>query len=76
MLRNGGIVNTRRIIPEAWLADMLTAGDHQAWVDGKSNFFPTVAIEASGTSRVNPTAPSAPSASTANGSMSTHPPRP
>ena len=40
MLRNGGIVDGRRIIPEAWLTDMLTAGDHQAWVDGKSNFFP------------------------------------
>jgi CubicO group peptidase (beta-lactamase class C family) len=40
MLRNGGTVEGKRIIPEAWLADMLTAGDHQAWVDGKSNFFP------------------------------------
>lgn len=40
MLRNSGTVEGRRIIPEAWLADMLTAGDHQAWVDGKSNFFP------------------------------------
>jgi len=40
MLRNGGTVEGKRIIPEAWLTDMLTAGDHQAWVDGKSNFFP------------------------------------
>ncbi|MFN7127006.1 MAG: serine hydrolase domain-containing protein [Allorhizobium sp.] len=40
MLRNGGTVDGKRLIPEAWLADMLTAGDHQAWVDGKSNFFP------------------------------------
>jgi len=40
MLRNGGTVDDRRIVPQAWLADMLTAGDHQAWVDGKSNFFP------------------------------------
>jgi CubicO group peptidase (beta-lactamase class C family) len=40
MLRNGGMVDGRRIIPEAWLTDMLTAGDHQAWVDGQSNFFP------------------------------------
>ncbi|PYB69699.1 serine hydrolase domain-containing protein [Rhizobium wuzhouense] len=40
MLRNGGTVDGRRIISETWLKDMLTAGDHQAWVDGKSNFFP------------------------------------
>lgn len=40
MLRNGGKVDGKRLIPETWLADMLTAGDHQAWVDGKSNFFP------------------------------------
>jgi CubicO group peptidase (beta-lactamase class C family) len=40
MLRNGGSVDGKRLIPEAWLTDMLTAGDHQAWVDGKSNFFP------------------------------------
>lgn len=40
MLRNGGMVDGRRIIPDAWLSDMLTRGDHQAWVDGKSNFFP------------------------------------
>lgn len=40
MLRNSGIVEGRRLIPQAWLTDMLTAGDHQAWVDGKSNFFP------------------------------------
>ncbi len=40
MLRNGGTVEGKRIIPETWLADMLTAGDHQAWLDGKSNFFP------------------------------------
>lgn len=40
MLRNDGTVDGKRLIPEAWLADMLTAGDHQAWVDGKSNFFP------------------------------------
>ncbi|NBB46659.1 serine hydrolase [Rhizobium sp. CRIBSB] len=40
MLRNGGSVAGNRLIPEAWLTDMLTAGDHQAWVDGKSNFFP------------------------------------
>lgn len=40
MLRNGGTVEGKRIIPEAWLTDMLTAGDHQAWVDGESNFFP------------------------------------
>ena len=40
MLRNGGTVDGNRLIPETWLADMLTAGDHQAWVDGKSNFFP------------------------------------
>lgn len=40
MLRNGGTVEGKRIIPEAWLTDMLTSGDHQAWVDGKSNFFP------------------------------------
>jgi len=40
MLRNGGTVAGKRLIPEGWLADMLTAGDHQAWVDGKSNFFP------------------------------------
>jgi hypothetical protein len=40
MLRNGGTVAGNRLIPEAWLSDMLTAGDHQAWVDGKSNFFP------------------------------------
>lgn len=39
MLRNGGSVDGKRLIPEAWLTDMLTAGDHQAWVDGKSNFF-------------------------------------
>lgn len=40
MLRNGGTVDGRRVIPEVWLTDMLTSGDHQAWVDGKSNFFP------------------------------------
>lgn len=40
MLRNGGMVDGRRIISDAWLSDMLTRGDHQAWVDGKSNFFP------------------------------------
>lgn len=40
MLRMGGKVEDRRVIPQAWIADMLTAGDHQAWVDGKSNFFP------------------------------------
>lgn len=40
MLRNGGNVDGKRLIPEAWLTDMLTLGDHQAWVDGKSNFFP------------------------------------
>lgn len=40
MLRNDGTVDGKRLIPETWLADMLTAGDHQAWVDGKSNFFP------------------------------------
>ena len=40
MLRNGGMVDGRRIIPETWLTDMLTAGDHEAWVDGEPNFFP------------------------------------
>lgn len=40
MLRNDGTVDGKRLIPETWLADMLTAGDHQAWVHGKSNFFP------------------------------------
>lgn len=40
MLRKGGKVNGKRIIPQAWLTDMLTAGDHQAWVDGEPNFFP------------------------------------
>ncbi|PLK73242.1 6-aminohexanoate hydrolase [Rhizobium sp. TH135] len=40
MLRIGGTVDGKRLISETWLADMLTAGDHQAWVDGKSNFFP------------------------------------
>lgn len=40
MLRDGGTVDGRRVIPEVWLTDMLTSGDHQAWVDGKSNFFP------------------------------------
>ncbi|MBC2772120.1 serine hydrolase [Rhizobium sp. AQ_MP] len=40
MLRSGGTVDGKRVIPEAWLTDMLTAGDHQAWVEGKSNFFP------------------------------------
>ncbi|THV15174.1 serine hydrolase domain-containing protein [Rhizobium rhizophilum] len=40
MLRNGGMVDGQRIIPQAWLTDMLTAGDHKAWVDGESNFFP------------------------------------
>lgn len=40
MLRNGGSVGGKRLIPQAWLTDMLTAGDHKAWVDGKSNFFP------------------------------------
>ncbi len=40
MLRNGGTVDGKRLIPETWLTDMLTAGDHQAWVDGKSTFFP------------------------------------
>jgi CubicO group peptidase (beta-lactamase class C family) len=40
MLRQDGMVDGERIIPKAWIADMLTAGDHQAWVDGEPNFFP------------------------------------
>jgi CubicO group peptidase (beta-lactamase class C family) len=40
MLRQDGMVDGKRIIPKAWIADMLTAGDHQAWVDGEPNFFP------------------------------------
>ncbi len=39
MLRTDGVVNGKRIIPKAWITDMLTAGDHQAWVDGEPNFF-------------------------------------
>ncbi|TPP06605.1 serine hydrolase domain-containing protein [Rhizobium glycinendophyticum] len=40
MLRQDGMVDGKRIVPKVWIGDMLTAGDHQAWVDGHPNFFP------------------------------------
>lgn len=40
MLRNNGTVDGRQVIPHGWIADMLTAGDHKAWVDGKPNLLP------------------------------------
>lgn len=40
MVRNNGLVDGRQVVPQAWIADMLDAGDHQAWVDGKPNLLP------------------------------------
>jgi CubicO group peptidase (beta-lactamase class C family) len=40
MVRNNGQVDGRQVTPQAWIADMLEAGDHQAWVDGKPNLLP------------------------------------
>ncbi|MCM2475122.1 serine hydrolase [Rhizobium sp. CG5] len=40
MLRNGGTVDGRQIVPDGWLTDMLTAGDHDAWLAGEPNMMP------------------------------------
>lgn len=34
LLRTGGAANGRQIVPESWIADMTTAGDHEAWIAG------------------------------------------
>ena len=31
MVRNGGVADGRRIVPAAWIDDILTNGDPQAW---------------------------------------------
>ncbi|UJW74773.1 serine hydrolase domain-containing protein [Rhizobium sp. SL42] len=40
MVRNNGLVDGQQVVPQAWVADMLQAGDHQSWVDGKPNLLP------------------------------------
>lgn len=40
MLRNGGRVDGRQIVPETWLSDMLTAGDHEAWMASQPTILP------------------------------------
>jgi CubicO group peptidase (beta-lactamase class C family) len=40
MVRNDGLVEGRQVVPQAWIVDMLEAGDHQSWVDGKPNLLP------------------------------------
>ncbi|MDO9416151.1 serine hydrolase domain-containing protein [Pararhizobium sp.] len=36
MLRLGGAVDGRQVVPERWIADMLNNGDHEAWAAGSS----------------------------------------
>ncbi|MBO3762130.1 serine hydrolase [Ciceribacter sp. L1K22] len=40
MLRMNGVADGNQVIPTAWVADMRTAGSHQAWVDGDETFLP------------------------------------
>ncbi|MDR6757046.1 CubicO group peptidase (beta-lactamase class C family) [Mycoplana sp. BE70] len=40
LLRTGGAANGRQIVPEAWIADMTTKGDHEAWVAGLNTMLP------------------------------------
>ncbi|PTM93509.1 serine hydrolase domain-containing protein [Mycoplana dimorpha] len=40
LLRTGGAASGRQIVPEAWIADMTTAGDHGAWIAGMNTMLP------------------------------------
>jgi len=40
MLRDGGRVDSRQIVPQTWLSDMLTAGDHEAWMASQPTILP------------------------------------
>ncbi|MFA7416609.1 MAG: serine hydrolase [Rhizobium sp.] len=40
MLRNGGRIDGRQVVPETWLSDMLTAGDHEAWMASQPTILP------------------------------------
>ena len=40
MVRNGGVVDGRRIVPAAWIDDIRTNGDRDAWVAGDSTLLP------------------------------------
>ncbi|MDX3926184.1 MAG: serine hydrolase [Shinella sp.] len=40
LIRQGGAANGRQIVPSAWIKDMMTGGDHEAWVAGQNASLP------------------------------------